>query len=266
MALETITAGVKILGGLKGLFGKKAKAPTPRDNIMSQAQGARDAAEAYGFNPLTMLQFGNPGGAIGGGGGAPPLASLDVLTSGLSDLSDITSGDAAMRRASNQLELDLGKLKLEQLRAAAAAPSVGSGPSAFGRSAVKVPGPDDAGFKDPAGNDITRLAVNGTIVTPDIGFSDAELGEQRWGELGGSLMGLPVLAADMARTAQTKRNQEANVRLSERFDKRKPSPFVIRPSPAFNDTVPSVNRSPRPRSRAQKPRAFGFSFNPMFGM
>lgn len=270
MALETITAGVKILGGLKGLFGKKDKAPTPRDNIMSQAQGAREAAKAYGFNPLTMLQFGNSAGAGGGGGSAPPLASLDILTDGLSDLSDITSGDAAQRRAANQLELDLGKLQLEQLRALAAAPSavstVGRGPSPLGRSSVKVPGPDDQGFVDPIGNPVTRLAFNGKIVSPDLGFSDAALAEDRYGEIGGALVGLPVLAADFAATAKSKRNRDALSDLSEKRDRANPAPFRIRPTYARNDLAPEVKTSPRPRNRNNRARSFGFTFNPMFGM
>lgn len=114
--LGTIAAGVKILGGLKGLFGKKKKDPTPAQNIVSQAQGAREAAEKYGFNPLTMLQYGQPGGALAAGGGAAPLASFDILTEGLKGLDDIVSGDAARRRAADQLELDLARLKLDQAR------------------------------------------------------------------------------------------------------------------------------------------------------
>lgn len=114
--LGSIAAGVKILGGLKGLFGKKPKQITPRDNMMSQAQGARDAAAEYGFNPLTMLQYGQPGGALSSGGGAPPLASIDLLTDGLQGLDDVLSGDAARRRAADQLQIDMARLKLDQAR------------------------------------------------------------------------------------------------------------------------------------------------------
>lgn len=127
--LETATAGVKILGGLKGLFGKKDKPKSPSWNILSQAEGAREAAEKYGFNPLTMLQYGQPGGALGGGGGEPPLASIDLLTGGLDDLGSILSGDRERQRAADQLALDLAKLKLEQARSGvvAVAPSAASG-------------------------------------------------------------------------------------------------------------------------------------------
>lgn len=141
-----------VLGGLGGLFGKKPKQPSPRDNIMSQAQGARDAAKQYGFNPLTLLQYGQPGGASPiGGGGTPPLASIAAITDGLKDVGDVVSGDAARRRAADQLELDLAQLKLEQAQsgvvaagpgvpgAGSGASSVGNGPSPLGGSARAIP-------------------------------------------------------------------------------------------------------------------------------
>lgn len=121
ITMAGIAGAAKIAGGLFGLFGKKKKSPTPAQNILSQAQGAREAAEKYGFNPLTMLQYGQPGGALAGGDGPAPLASIDMLTSGLTGLDDIISGDAARRRAADQLELDLAKLKLDQARSGVAA-------------------------------------------------------------------------------------------------------------------------------------------------
>lgn len=141
--LAALPAVGKIFGGLSGLFGKKEKAPSPRDNIMSQAQGARDAAEEYGFNPLTMLQFGQPSGSIAGGQGPAPLASIEMLTSGLSGLDDVFSGDAARRRQADQLEIDMAQIKLDRARAGileynqTAAESVfRSQPSYGGRPAV----------------------------------------------------------------------------------------------------------------------------------
>lgn len=138
----------KIAGGFGTLIGstkKKEKQPTPRENILSQAQGAREAAEEYGFNPLTMLQYGQPGGAtpIAGGGGTPPLASIEAITGGLMDINDVVSGDAARRRAAEQAQLDLAQIKLDQAQAGviAAGPGVGpiaSTPSPLGRNAVPV--------------------------------------------------------------------------------------------------------------------------------
>lgn len=112
MALETLAAGAKILGGLAGLF-KGGSKDTPHTNLLSQASGARAAAEQFGFNPLTMLQLGQAGGAAGGGGGAPPLASLQVLSDGFADLNDVSSGDADRRRKAAELQIALAERELE---------------------------------------------------------------------------------------------------------------------------------------------------------
>lgn len=117
MDFGAIAGAAKAVSGVLGIFRKKKKDPTPRENLLSQAQGAREASEKYGFNPLTMLQYGQTGGAMaGGGGGAAPLASLQMLTDGLKGLDDIVSGDRARRRAADELEIDLARLRLEQMR------------------------------------------------------------------------------------------------------------------------------------------------------
>lgn len=140
-ALPVVSGITEVIGGITGILGsKKDKEKSPRDNLLSQAQGAREAAEKYGFNPLTMLQLGQTGGSLSGGGGAPPLASIDLLTSGLRGLDDIASGDAARRRQADQLELDLAKIKLDQMRSGVlqvteqASHGVGTGPSPLGRA------------------------------------------------------------------------------------------------------------------------------------
>ena len=148
-----ITGGLKLLGGLFG-----SKPPTPAKNILSQAQGAREAAAKYGFNPLTMLQYGQPGGAMGGGS---PLASADLMAGALQDVSDVISGESERRNAANKLELELGRIKLDQLSAAgyhiqpSAVANVGSGLSPLGRGVATVgasyAAPVMAGFSvDPA--------------------------------------------------------------------------------------------------------------------
>lgn len=142
--LGLISAGLGIATGIKGLFSSKPKAPkerSPRDGILSQAQGAREAADQYGFNPLTTLNAGAGQGFImTGGGGTPVLASIDAITSGLAGVDDILSGDQARRRAADQLELDMARLKLDQARSGVmvatpprtVASGVGSGTSPLG--------------------------------------------------------------------------------------------------------------------------------------
>lgn len=142
-AAGTLAGIGNVLGGVAGMKQAGEEGPTPRDNLMSQAQGARDAAKEYGFNPLTMLQYGQTG-AMAGGGGAAPLASIQLLTDGLKDIGDIASGDAARRRAADQLSLDMAKLKYDQARSgvvmapASSVNAVGPGPSPLGRRAVTV--------------------------------------------------------------------------------------------------------------------------------
>lgn len=150
-----------IIGGLGGIFGsKKPEKIDIADNIRDQAWGARQAAEKFGFNPLTMLQHGQPGGAGYTAGNPAPLASIAMLTEGLKDVSDVTSGDHARRRAADELELDLARVKLDQARSgvvATAAPvasgayGVGGGLPAFGRNAVAVPTSGGAVFSNKLG-------------------------------------------------------------------------------------------------------------------
>lgn len=139
----TALSGVgSILSGVGGLFGKK-KSASPASNIISQAKGARQAAERYGFNPLTMLQYGQPGGALGGGSSGPPLASFEMISAGLDALSPEAREERAIKREADQLNLDLAKLKLEQARSGvayapgSAAGAIGGG-SPLGRTAVTV--------------------------------------------------------------------------------------------------------------------------------
>ena len=141
--LADVGSVVGIAKGVMGLFGGGNDAPTPSQNLLSQAKGAREAAEKYGFNPLTMLQYGQPGGALGAGGGVPPLASIGLIMDGLQALDPETKAEQERQRQADQLNLDLARLKLEQARsgvvvgAMGAADSLG-GPSPLGRKAMTI--------------------------------------------------------------------------------------------------------------------------------
>jgi len=112
-----IKGALGVVTGLKGLFGKKEKAPSVQDNLLAQAAGARAAADKYGFNPLTMLQYGNTAGTgLAPAAGPPPLASLEVLTSALDSFDPQVKADRERQRQADQLNLDLARLKLEQAR------------------------------------------------------------------------------------------------------------------------------------------------------
>lgn len=194
-----IGAGLKGLMGILGLRGQ----PTPRKNILSQAAGAREAAEKYGFNPLTMLQYGQSGGAMGGGGA---LASSDLLLGALQDVSEVVSGETAQRAAANQLELDLAKIKLDELRrgvipsAPSAAAAVGSGPLPLGQRPIEVRGNVSA-ISSPASG-ITApfsgggIYVGGVGVAPTPGWSPAQTVEDEYGDAVSWIYGTAKAAAD----------------------------------------------------------------------
>lgn len=224
-----------ILGGLGGLFGKKNK-NTPALNILSAAKGAREASEKYGFNPLTLLQYGSGGFGGSSDGGAPPLASVQMLTDGLQGLDDVVSGDAARRRAADQLNLDLAQLKLDQARSGVLAVTphyardgVGLGPSPLGGRSVEVypsnggslgggygretatPSDDSGrlsfgdrltsrdgiGVPDPLLDRGTGVFVGGEYWQPTPGLSPASVAEEEYGDLGGSIFGLGKAVTDI---------------------------------------------------------------------
>lgn len=162
--LSVVSSVLGALTAAKGLR-DKPKERSPRDNLLSQARGAREAAEKYGFNPLTMLQYGQTGASTGLMGGTPPLASIEALTGNLAALDREVSGDADRDRAAKQLELELARVKLDQLKAGAAlvqrhdhaADGVGRGPSPLGRRAATV--------GTPAGGAVRRTRMAGSLPT-----------------------------------------------------------------------------------------------------
>lgn len=191
-----ISGGIKLLGGL---FGGKKKSPTPAQNMLSQAKGARQAAEKYGFNPLTMLQYGQPGGAMGAGG-APPLASSDLILGAMQDVSDVLTGETARRAEANKLELELGRRKIEAMSgllavAPSAAATVGEGLPTIGRRAAMAVTPStqlrfpDANFA--SGN--PRLSD--PVVLPDGSSGGVGIPERRLDRGSGSYWGGVLLAA-----------------------------------------------------------------------
>ncbi len=229
--LETALGVGKILGGL---FGRK-KSPTPADNIMSQARGAREAAEAYGFNPLTLLQYGQTAGAMGGGD-TPPLASVEVILGGLEDLGQSLSGKAAQNKALNQFTNDRNSLRVDPYRRglyarpASVTSTIGGTTSPLGgNTATHYPanGYDYGGYngqgKDGSDTDGSgrlssgpRLDDSGGVGVPDPlldrgsgsfsygryvepapGFSPASVWEEEYGEVGAEIFGLQKLGVDL---------------------------------------------------------------------
>lgn len=147
-----LSGGMKLLGGLFGNSEAKREGKAARAWELNQQEFGllrmRHAAELAGFNPLTALNATGGGPSFPGGGGSsgPALASQAFLTGAMTDFSDVVSGEASRRRAANDLEIALQKVKLEALRSGvvqvkpSATASVGSGLPVLGkRSATVVP-------------------------------------------------------------------------------------------------------------------------------
>lgn len=227
MAFELLSGIGSVLGGLGGLFGssRRRRDPTPRQNLLSQAQGAREAADKYGFNPLTMLQYGQVGGAMGGGGGgAPPLASIDLITGGLKDINDVISGDAARRRAADQLELDLAKVKIDQAKSQMAldhAQLMRMSAAPLGRRAVTAHGAPHARIASPpmAGPYLGRdVDVEKVPSTAGVAVLDTPLLDQRYVLPATGSDGMDELASAGAAIAY-QRQQDWREEMAERVQK-----------------------------------------------
>ena len=167
-------AGIgSLIGGVAGLFSKQKGAPSARENTVKLAQGARQASERYGFNPLTMLGAGSSMGGGGGGGGAPPLASIQMLTEGLQSVDDVISGDADRRRQADQLQLDLAKVQLEQARSGV----IASGPTAadtVGGSLSPLGAPRGTYVQKSTRAVPARLSASAPVAKPKGKFSQGE--------------------------------------------------------------------------------------------
>ena len=127
-----------ILGGLGGLFGKKDNTQgKSAAGIMGQAQGAIQAAQQYGFNPLTLLGASSPISGDGRGS-TPPLASAQVLLGGLQDVADVVAGPKAQAKSQKDFMNDHASLRVDPYRRdlyampASAVAGIGQGQSPLG--------------------------------------------------------------------------------------------------------------------------------------
>ncbi|WP_334193566.1 hypothetical protein [Pararhodobacter sp.] len=91
-----ISAGGRLLGGL---FNRTPSAfKQSRQGILGQAAGAREAAELYGFNPLTLLGVSSPLGAGSGPGMGNAIGeAMALLADGFSRRSDVGQKEALER-------------------------------------------------------------------------------------------------------------------------------------------------------------------------
>lgn len=136
-----IGAGGSLLGGI---FGKK-KTVSARTNslqaILGQAQGSREAAEKYGFNPLTLLGASSAVGPSESSNymGSAIANSALLLADGLSKRQDRIGQVAALEKSNEELRLQVRELTLRPkfggiYAQRQAVPSLGA---ALGRSASR---------------------------------------------------------------------------------------------------------------------------------
>lgn len=142
----SVLAGVgSIIGGLGSIFGNKKGLPS--DQVNGLAKGARLAAKNFGINPLTMLQSAGGAGLQQSGSNYAPLASIELITGGIADIVDRNSEANKTREAQEKLDLELAKVKLDQMRSGVighvtnAVDNVGTGLSPLGRNSSQVAQP-----------------------------------------------------------------------------------------------------------------------------
>lgn len=110
-----------LLSSLVGGILSRNSASRARKNSIEDMQESlprlRESAERAGFNPLTALLANGGSGFTQAASGAAPLASIEMLTSGLSSVGDILSGQKAKDDARQKTIDDLDRLRLEQAKA-----------------------------------------------------------------------------------------------------------------------------------------------------
>lgn len=163
----------------------------------------REDAEKAGFNPITALENGGLSTA-GTTYQKAPLASLDMIAGNIRDLGMELTGEAAQERGRQKLVDDLEKEKLENLRlnngalrsVINTASTIGRQPTSTVYSANRR---NATASLDPIvqySRDRQSVQIGGRDVSPNLGWSNADDVETRYGEIGSSFYGLGVGIAD----------------------------------------------------------------------
>lgn len=121
-----------LLGAGLSMFGASKARKQAKEDALNKFVDLRQAAERGGFNPLTALQATGGAGFGAYGSSAPPLASIELLTSFGNKLGEEFSGAADRRRATETLQHDLAKLQLDQARSGVLVPPPRSATAALG--------------------------------------------------------------------------------------------------------------------------------------
>ena len=201
LGVAAIQAGGSLLGGLLG-----KGPPKPSAMVVSHIKGVMDASKRFGINPLTIL------GSIGGPtqGTAPP----NYMGAALADAA-MFAADAFLKEGDQQaLQLNAyqeqNRQLQERLTHVTLNPKVpgiygggdGAGGGQGGVDAVQGVSGAHVPVPDPYLDIGSGTYVNGELIEPTPGWSPANVYENEYGEVGGSIMGLGKLAVDMSGEAK----------------------------------------------------------------
>lgn len=196
-----IGAGASLIGGI---FGRNAERKAIREqNEYNNPANIRARAEAAGFNPLLFVGPGVGNQMATGGANVMGSAIADaglMLSEALAKRQDLRKLDRLKdeNQKLNQQVTDLtirpkiGGIYAQREAIPSKAAALGglNGASSGKAAAVGVSGVAGSGVS-------TQLRVPGVKLTTRSDTSDGGDFEQRWGEVGGALAGLGVMAADL---------------------------------------------------------------------
>lgn len=112
--LATIGTGVKILGGLKGIFGGGGSAATETRAVSrASIMGAADAADELGLHRLATM--GGGGAGYSGPVGDNQAAGLDMIANALLDKSEGSKNDKLQRKQEELIDAQIAESRSRTL-------------------------------------------------------------------------------------------------------------------------------------------------------
>ena len=196
-----ISAGSKLAGGLLGLAGAEKnnhRGREAREAVYNSVAQRVKAARDWGISPLYALGAATYSGAISTGGDN----GLGSLGASLSDMGAdigraVAAGQSAEERALQNLALQRAALENDYLKAQIGSINVRTARE-VGPAVPSKPGLIPVKSADPQ----QTTGVNyGVPVRSNPFFVDAQTLEDRYGELGGSVLGLGNIPADLVYNA-----------------------------------------------------------------
>jgi hypothetical protein len=199
LAAPIIGAVGSLLGGLFG------KSKTKNEYVVPDYAGIRSKAEAAGFNPLFAMANApgqvvqtTSGGYMGNAIADASMIMADAVAkqSDAGKLSQVQAQNRALNKKVQSLTLRPVVGGIYAQRGATPSLRKSLGVQDDTSSVQAANGSAEAVSFDAAGNPVTRAVVGGVVSTPNSEFSDAQVIENRYGEIGAAVIGLGNLAAD----------------------------------------------------------------------